>query len=297
MRISGLDVSSEFPVLGGWDRLGLAVYVPSATLALPATVMQLLSPMAVLVIMPILPLPIANPSNAPTKASPMFSGRMMMFFLALFGSVPMLSSAQGESDKPRPEERPKPPFSSSGQRFGMSGGMKDTGWDQLSEDEKKKLRAAIEKVWEAPEVSAAREKIMKATEEMRTTLRSALEKSDPEAAKIMAKVKAPLPWQQHRGPPPVPRPEDPGFPRQAAMRLGFEMMALAKPEQREAFRHLHERVIELPMVKEAMGKLEAAPVGERLEAFKSLRDVYKKECEREIAEFRARHPKPEEKKP
>lgn len=87
----------------------------------------------------------------------------------------------------------------------------------------------------------------------------------------------------------MPRPEDPNFARQATMRLGFEMMSIGKPEQREALRHLHERLMQLPTVKEAVAKLEAAPVGERIEAFKAVRDVYQKEREREIADFRSRH--------
>lgn len=228
----------------------------------------------------------------------MSRGLVLMLTFVLCASTRLVLSADGEPPKPqRPDEFHKPDHGPAGQRFGIPpGAMKDSGWDQLTDDEKKKLRSALEKVWDAPEVSAAREKIMKATEEMRSTLREALQKNDPEAAKIMEKVKMPFPMQQHRGPPPLPKPEDPNFPRLAAMRLGFEMMAFAKPEQRDAFRHLHERVIELPPVKEAIKKLEAAPVGERLDAFKSLREVYKKECEREIADYRARHSKGEEKK-
>lgn len=188
---------------------------------------------------------------------------------------------------PRPEDHGKGP------RTGMfgrpPGGMDQSGWDQLSEEEKKTLRAAIEKVWETPDVAAAREKIMKVMGEMRTTLRTALEKTDPAAAKVLEKVKTPFPWPTHRGAPPMPRPEDPNFARQATMRLGFEMMSIGKPEQREALRHLHERLMQLPTVKEAVAKLEAAPVGERIEAFKAVRDVYQKEREREIADFRSRH--------
>lgn len=179
--------------------------------------------------------------------------------------------------------------------------MDPSGWDQLTDEEKKTLRDAIEKVWDKPEVAASREKIMKAMGEMRTTLRTALEQTDPQAAKVLEKVKTPFPWPTHRGAPPMPRPEDPNFARQATMRLGFEMMSAGKPEQREALRHLHERLMQLPSVKAAVEKLEAAPVGERIEAFKAVRDAYQKEREREFAEFRARHrdapsPPPAEKK-
>ena len=160
--------------------------------------------------------------------------------------------------------------------------------DQLSEDERHRLRTAVEKVWENPEVAAARERVMKANEEFRGTLRDALQKDDPEVVKILEKVKAPLPWEQHRGPPQMPGPEDPNFPRMAANRLGFEMMTFLKPEQRAAFRKLHERVIDLPSVKEAIHKVQSAPADGRPEAFKNLHEVYRRECEREIAEFRQR---------
>jgi hypothetical protein len=240
---------------------------------------------------------VAIPRNPPTLSAIMVRGFLSMLFLALCSSAIVAFAAEGEPVKPRPDEPGRPERGPGGKGFGMPpGGMRDTGWDQLTEVEKKRLREALDKVWESPEVAAAREKIMKATEEMRGTIRTALEKNDPEAAKIMAKVKTPFPWPSHRGPPPLPKPEDPNFSRLAAMRLGFEMMSMAKPEQREALRHLHERVVELPAVKEAIAKIESAPVGERLEAFKAMRDIYKKECDREIADFKARRQKGEEKK-
>lgn len=218
----------------------------------------------------------------------MVRGLSMMFCVVLTLGVAALSAQEPPLPKPPGDEHGKPPRGPGGPRFGMGGGMRESGWDQLNEDEKKKLREAIDKVWDTAEVTASRDKIMKATEEMRTTLRTALEKSDPDAAKIMAKVKTPFPWPSHRGPPPMPNPEDPNFPRMATMRLGFEMLSIAKPEQREAMRHLHERLVELPSVKDAAAKLEAAPISGRMEAFKMLRETYQKEREREIAEYRAR---------
>ena len=76
----------------------------------------------------------------------------------------------------------------------------------------------------------------------------------------------------------------------ASARLGMEMMFMAKPEQRDAFRHLHEKIVALPVVKTAIDKIEASPVEARWDAYKALREIYKKECEREVAEFRAKHP-------
>jgi hypothetical protein len=68
--------------------------------------------------------------------------------------------------------------------------------------------------------------------------------------------------------------------------MGFEFFGFGKPEQRDAMRKLHERVMQLEPVKQAISSLEAAPVGGRLNGYKALREAYKKEVEREIGEYR-----------
>jgi hypothetical protein len=165
------------------------------------------------------------------------------------------------------------------------GVLRDGGFDHLPEADKQRVREAMDKAWKKPEMQAAKDKFMKASEEFRNSLRETLQGIDPEVVKILDKVKPPMPWEM-RGPPPPPKPEDPDFARRSVARLGFEFMAFGKPEQRDALRKLHERVLLLEPVKAAMAKLEAAPVGERMEALKTLREVYKKEVEREISEFR-----------
>ena len=234
--------------------------------------------------------PVANLRIPATFAPMWLRGLVLVPALALsFGAGAALLA--DDSPPPRkPGDQGRPPQhegpGGQGRGFGFGGPLKGQGMDGLSEDEKQRLRGAIEKVWGNPEMIAAREKIMKANEELRATLREALKKTDPDVVSILEKVKSPMPWEQHRMPPPMPRTDDPEFPRLAAARLGFEMMAFARPEQREAFRHLHERVVELPEVKQAIAKIKEAPPEGRIEAFKSLRDVYKRECEKAIAEFR-----------
>ncbi|MDB6137736.1 MAG: hypothetical protein JWO94_808 [Verrucomicrobiaceae bacterium] len=236
---------------------------------------------------------VANPHFPATLAAMLLRGFVLVPALVLFVGARAAFCEDG-APPPRPPQKPedqgKPPHGGPGgpgHGFGFGGGMmKGEGMDRLSEDEKKRLRAAVEKVWENPEVAAARERIIKANAELRTTLREALQKSDPDVVAILEKVKSPAPWEQHHSPPPMPRPEDPDFPRQATARLGFEMMSFARPEQREAFRHLHERVLEQPGVKQAISRLQEAPQDGRMEAFKNLRDVYKHECEGAIAEYR-----------
>lgn len=232
---------------------------------------------------------IANPPNASTIVAIMVRA-LVLTLLSVVGCFVPRALAQDESappPKPRTEDRGKyfgP--GGPGPRYGFPGGGSS---DSLSEEEKKKLREAVERVWNDAEIVAARERIMKANEDLRAALRTALEKKDPDVVKILEKVKNVMPWDQHRGPPRLPRPEDPNFPRMATARLGMEMMFMAKPEQRDAFRHLHERIIALPAVKEAIAKIETTPVEGRWEAFKSLREMYKKECEKAVQEYKAKH--------
>ncbi len=236
------------------------------------------------------PLPAVKRPSMPPCPAPRLSG-LAVFMLGLL-AMPGVQAADPPPGPPpaRPEEHggkgPRGPGNGGGGNRFDFGGRKGDDMDQLSEDEKHRLRAALEKVWSRPEVSAARERVIKANEDFRSTLRDTLQKDDPDVVKILEKVKTPMPWEQHRGPPPMPRADDPNFPRLALHRLGFEMMTFARPEQRQAFRHLHERVIEMPAVKEAIQKVQSTPPEGRIEAFKTLRDVYRKECEQQIAEFR-----------
>ena len=250
--------------------------------------------------------PVAKPENPANLVSMSLRCLILVPVLALSLGICSPVSAEGPPPPPppKPEEGNRPPWQRGGPNgpggqggmgghgFGFGGPMNNRdrgqGMENLSETEKKRLREAVEKVWSNPEVAAAREKIMKANEELRAALREAVKKNDPEVVAIMEKVKTQFPWDQRRGPPPLPRSDDPDFPNQAIARLGLEMMTFAKPEQREAMRHLHERVLELPGVKDAVSKLRMASNEGRPEAFKALRDVYKHECEKAIEEFRRR---------
>ncbi len=234
--------------------------------------------------------PAAN-SPTPSTLRAAWVCRLALPLLVALACSATVIVAEGPPGPRKPAEQGRPAFQNGGpgqgHGFAGFGGMRPgQGMEGLTDEEKQRLRAAVEKVWSTPEMIAARDKIMKANEELRSTLREALKKTDPDVVAIMEKVKVPMPWEQHRLPPPLPRPDDPDFPRQATNRLGFEMMSFAKPEQREALRHLHERVVELPEVKQAITRLQEAPKEGRGEAFKNLREVYKHECEKAIAEYR-----------
>jgi hypothetical protein len=142
---------------------------------------------------------------------------------------------------------------------------------QMSEAERRIVREAFEKAWKNPDVTAARERYMKANDVYRETLHKALQEADPQAVVLLEKFKP-------KGPPgamPMPDPGDPEFARKAVMRLGMELHALSRAENREhPNKEIHMRLMERSAVREAVGKLEAAAPGERMEAWKNLVQTY-----------------------
>jgi hypothetical protein len=219
--------------------------------------------------------------------------------LALILALATSSFAQTEGIKPPPPVPGEGPPHREGDRRGPPGMMpgmgkgppRFDGFDKLSEAERQKVRTAFEKAWQRPEVIESRDKAMKANEEMREKLRDALKEIDPDVAAILEKVKPPFPTDQ-RGLPEMPNPDSPEFGSMAAMRLGAEILSVARPERREDTRRFHERLMQMPRIREGLAKLDQLPPGERIEAFKKLRDTY-----REIAgqEFKKLREKPEAK--
>lgn len=229
-----------------------------------------------------------------------------MRLMALVSALAITAAAQQpEGDKPPPPKPDAPPPHRDGERRGPPGGpgmmpgmggRPSRGWDgfeKLSEDERAKVRAAFDKAWQRPEVIESRDKAMKASEEMREKLRKAVEEIDPEVAKILEKVKPPFPMDQ-KGLPEMPKPESPEFARMAAIRLGAEMLAMARPERREETRRFHERIMQIPRVKEAIAKLDQLPPEQRIEAFHKFRETYREIVGQEFAKLRERGGEPKE---
>lgn len=213
--------------------------------------------------------------------------------LALFLALATTVAAQSEGTKPTPPKPGDGPSFREGEHRGPSGMMPGMGkpprgfdgFEKLSEDEKKKVRSAFEKAWQRPEVIESRDKAMKANEDMRNTLHTALKEIDPEVVGILEKIKPPFPLDQ-RGLPEMPKPDSPEFGRMAAIRLGAEMLSVARPERREETRYFHERLMQLPRVKEALVKLDALPPEERIEAFKKFRETYREVAGQEFSKLR-----------
>ncbi len=215
--------------------------------------------------------------------------------LALFLALATTAVAQSEDPKSPPPQKPgEGPPRREGEHRGPSGMMPGMGgkpsrgfdgFEKLSEAERGKVRAAFEKAWQRPEVIESRDQAMKANEGLRNTLHKALKEIDPEVVGILEKIKPPFPMDQ-RGLPEMPKPDSPEFGRMAAIRLGAEMMAVSNPERREESRRFHDRIMQLPRVKEALAKLEQLPPEQRMEAFKKFRETYREVAGQEFMKFR-----------
>jgi len=210
--------------------------------------------------------------------------------------------------KPKPPFMPKPPNEGGpqkgrgdwrpgdergdrrgvGDHFGPGGRppMFGEGFEKLSEDQKSRVREALGKAWGRPEVSVARDRMMKANEEMREAIHSALKEIDPEIATLLASMRGPEPRGGRGEMPKMPDAESPDFPGAVVRRLEMELLAFSPPERREEARKLHERLLESPEIREAVEKLNAAPVRDRVAAMEILRRVYREGVGRELGKAR-----------
>lgn len=165
--------------------------------------------------------------------------------------------------------------------------MRMDGFDKLPEEEKKRVRDALDKVWSRPEVIEAKDKAMRANEEMRDTIRQALGKIDPEAAAILAKTE-PKDHFDPRELPKLPATDSPEFPKIMVQRMGMELLSFSRPERREEVRKLHDRVMSDPKVQEALAKLQGTTGEERVQAVQHLREQYREVVGKEFQAARER---------
>jgi hypothetical protein len=163
----------------------------------------------------------------------------------------------------------------------MPGGMPHSGWHergdyfkQLTEPERQRVREAFDKVWNRPEVAAAREQLNKANDEYRQTMQRALKEVDPEVVKILDRVKPFPSFANVR----MPEPNDPEFATKAVNRLAEELKGSVHqgPEHRDGMvMPIHQRIVQTPAVKDAITLVQQAHTpGERVDAWRRLHDAY-----------------------
>lgn len=155
------------------------------------------------------------------------------------------------------------------------------GFEKLPEEEKKRLRAAIEKAWKLPAFQQAKDRYIRASEEFRATMRRSIVEVDPEVVRILEKIK-PEQQMDPRLMPKLPPPTDDNFARVAVDRLGMEMMAFVRPEMRGRIRAVHDQVMKQPEVADAVKMLLEAQPDQRIDALGKLREVYRKAMSREF---------------
>jgi hypothetical protein len=176
--------------------------------------------------------------------------------------------ALGQNEEPKPPH-PLPPH---GEGKGGYFTMRDRhmSFDRLSDEEKKKVRAALDAAWSKPEMKEAKERLSKANEEFRATLRTVLSGIDPEAVALLEKMAPePPPFE------PPPRPEVENFAQLSLDRLGNEMKHFAKPERKDAMGELHLKLLENAELVPLVAALKAAPVSERVRAFEQVKQKYR----------------------
>ena len=79
--------------------------------------------------------------------------------------------------------------------------------DQLSDEDRAKLRLAVQEVWNANEVRQAREELQRATQAFRASLKQAIdEQDDPELKRVMTRLLAERYAQETRASRPALRP-------------------------------------------------------------------------------------------
>ncbi len=154
----------------------------------------------------------------------------------------------------------------------------------MPEEQKKKVRAAFEKVWKKPEVTEARDRLMKSNEEYRKILHEALAEADPEVVKILESNKRPMGPGGSSMLGKMPEPGDPDFANKVIQRLKAESQSGERRES--AFPRMHEKIMQMPAVAEAVKTLQQAEPGKRMEAWTRLREVYQATAKTELGKMR-----------
>lgn len=101
---------------------------------------------------------------------------LILAFVTLLAPVPPGSAQQGEGAKKRPWDK--------GER------ERAAAWEALGPEQREKLRESLRQVWTDPAVINAREEVKHASEAYQAAIRSAVERTDPEVAALLAKIQS-----------------------------------------------------------------------------------------------------------
>ncbi len=204
--------------------------------------------------------------------------------LILMGALVILSGVSevfsqerdaGKSRKDADSRKMKKDSRGSGKRPGSA------VWNSLSEEESKKLREVLRRVWADPEVQSAREEVKNAAENYKKAVKNAVGEEDPLVAKLLVKVQS-----ENAGNMSQLLPTRHPFPGEGkGDRRGAEHLLIGPPgfleklteEQRRKFLKAQAIAKDRPAVKEALKDLEKIRKKdesfrkERLQAFMKLR--------------------------
>lgn len=213
-------------------------------------------------------------------------------------------------------DRPFRPFAEMRNRFEGAGGM-----DQLNDEDRRRIRAAMEAVWNSDSVKAARDSAAESAKKYRDALHDAAIEKDPSIKPLLDKIaskmeKIPFGGEgrglgergpndrgpEGRGPGSDDRKPQAGGPPNEGERRGqrpegrmdggpripgLDPQEIAKlPEDlRRQLPQVVEKIMGSPEVKEAREKLEAATGEEKREQFAKMRGAVKALVEKEFPEL------------
>lgn len=202
-------------------------------------------------------------------------GLLLVCSIALNSSLPAQEVPPPPPARKAPEDQPQHPPGHRPMFPGMMsrGGENSEMFKQLPEAERQRVRQAFEKVWNRPDVSAARENLNKANEDYRKMLHDALQEADPEVVKILEKIKPAMGNPMFAR---MPDPSEPEFGKRSVEHLAAELQSLAKRDGREGDpMRTHERLLQVPAVRAAVKQIEEArDPQEKAEAWHHLRGAY-----------------------
>ncbi len=210
----------------------------------------------------------------------------LIFFARLYPVLPMglvlLAMLVGVSGGAQDRRGESPPGKKAGDQ---ARGPRLGGdvWSSLSEEERRKLREVLRRVWSDPEVQNAREEVKNAAENYKKAVKAAVGKEDSKVAALLVKVQSENAGKARRLlPPGPPRPGDGKGERRSLAHLhigGPDFLEKLSKEQRKQFLKAQAIAKDRPEVKDAWTELEKirkkddAIRKERLQAFTKLRRV------------------------